>query len=70
MTDNFEKTSVAGLGLCKCAASLGSPRVSPGQALPRPDGTGRKWTVARKREVRSAAFDVTSRCNFCRASWA
>ena len=69
MTDNFEK-KVAVDGPVVNAGELGSSTFSPGQALPAgPLGLGQRWTVARKREV-VLRFCVTSRCNFCRASWA
>ena len=69
MTDNFEK-NVAVDGPVVNAGELGSSTFSPGQALPAgPLGLGQRWTVARKREV-VRGFCVTSRCNFCRASWA
>ena len=68
MTDNFEK-KVAVDGPVVNAGELGSSTFSPGQALPAGAlGLGQRWTVARKREV--LGFCVTSRCNFCRASWA
>ena len=51
MTDNFEK-KVAVDGPVVNAGELGSSTFSPGQALPAgPLGLGRRWTVARKREV-------------------
>ena len=70
MTDNFEK-KVAVDGPVVNAGELGSSTFSPGQALPAgPLGLGQRWTVARKREGSFCGFCVTSRCNFCRASWA
>ena len=56
MTDNFEK-KVAVDGPVVNAGELGSSTFSPGQALPAgPLGLGQRWTVARKREGRSAAL--------------
>ena len=70
MTDNFEK-KVAVDGPVVNAGELGSFTFSPGQGF-----AGRpRWDLASdgrwRASVRSfCGFCVTSRCNFCRASWA
>ena len=61
MTDDFDKP-VAVDGPVVNAGELGSSTFSPGQAMTAgPLRLGQRWTVARKREVISCGFCVTSR---------